>query len=66
MMMGDQVYIDEDEPDIFKEFFESPSPVRRKALAEKYHANWSRKHVKQVMANFPTYMMWDDHDIRDG
>jgi hypothetical protein len=26
----------------------------------------SRYELLQVMANVPTYMMWDDHDIRDG
>jgi len=66
LMMGDQVYIDEDKQNIFEEFLESPPPVRRKALAEKYRMNWSREPVRRVMANVPTYMMWDDHDIRDG
>jgi hypothetical protein len=66
LMMGDQVYLDEDEPDIFEEHFESDPAVRRKAMAEKYRLNWSREPVRRVMANVPTYMMWDDHDIRDG
>lgn len=65
-MMGDQVYIDEDKRDIFTKFVKSSSQERRKALAEKYHENWSRKIVKEVMANVPIYMMWDDHEIRDG
>lgn len=66
LMMGDQVYVDEEEPDIFAEHFKSRSSVRRRALAEKYRLNWSREPVRRVMANVPTYMMWDDHDIRDG
>lgn len=66
MMMGDQVYIDEDDPDVFVEHLDSPSPIRRRALAEKYRLNWSREPVQRVLANVPTYMIWDDHDIRDG
>jgi hypothetical protein len=66
LMMGDQVYIDEDEPDVHQEHARSPRDVRRAALAEKYQLNWSRAPVRKVMASVPTYMMWDDHDIRDG
>jgi hypothetical protein len=66
LMMGDQVYIDEDEPDVFEEHFLSSPGTRRKALADKYQRNWSREPVRAVMASVPTYMMWDDHDIRDG
>jgi len=66
LMMGDQVYMDEDEPDVFKEHLDSKPAVRRRAMAETYRLNWSREPVRKVMANVPTYMMWDDHDIRDG
>jgi hypothetical protein len=66
MMMGDQVYIDEDDPNIFKLHYNSDSPTRRRALAEKYRLSWNRKVVQQVLANIPTYMVWDDHEIRDG
>ena len=66
LMMGDQVYLDDDDPDVFDGHFESTSPVRRRAMAEKYRLNWSREPVRRVLANVPTYMIWDDHDIRDG
>jgi PhoD-like phosphatase len=66
LMMGDQVYMDEDEPDVFKEHLDSRPSVRRRAMAETYGRNWSRSPVRRVMASVPTYMMWDDHDIRDG
>lgn len=66
LMMGDQVYIDEDEPNVVRDHLDSKPAVRRKALAEKYCLNWSREPVRRVMANVPIYMMWDDHDIRDG
>jgi hypothetical protein len=66
LMMGDQVYIDEDDPNIFKLHYDSDSPTRRRALAEKYRLSWSRKVIQQTFANIPTYMVWDDHEIRDG
>jgi hypothetical protein len=74
LMMGDQVYVDEDGVDIFKDHFfdvfqnrvESSSPPRRKALVTKYQISWSRPEVRRVMSNVPCYMMWDDHEIRDG
>jgi len=66
LMMGDQVYIDEDDPNIFALHYDSDSRTRRRALAEKYRLSWSRKVVQQVLANIPTYMIWDDHEIRDG
>ncbi len=65
-MMGDQLYLDEDDPDVFEAHFDSTSPERRRAMAEKYRLNWSRDPVRRVLANVPTYMMWDDHDVRDG
>jgi hypothetical protein len=73
VMMGDQVYLDEDEPNIFRDHFDgefSGSPAsraaRRRAMADNYRANWSREPVARLMANTPCYMLWDDHDIRDG
>jgi PhoD-like phosphatase len=66
VMMGDQVYVDDDEPNVFEDHFDSPRAVRRRALAETYRRNWSREPVRKVLANFPTYMIWDDHEIRDG
>jgi PhoD-like phosphatase len=66
LMMGDQLYLDEDGLDMFKDHLNSTAKVRRKAIVEKYRINWSRPVVRKVFANVPIYMMWDDHDIRDG
>lgn len=66
VMMGDQIYMDEDKPDVFADHFGSDSATRRKVMAEKYRLNWSREPVRRILANVPTYMVWDDHDIRDG
>ena len=66
VMMGDQVYMDEDEPDIVALHVDSDASTRRHAMADKVRANWSREPVRRVLANTPCYMIWDDHDIRDG
>ena len=49
-----------------QQHFHSDSVTRRRAMAEMYRLNWSRDPVRQVLANVPRYMVWDDHDIRDG
>ena len=66
VMMGDQIYMDEDQPDVFAQHFHSDSATRRRVMAEMYRLNWSRDVVRKILANVPTYMVWDDHDIRDG
>jgi PhoD-like phosphatase len=66
LMTGDQLYLDEGDIDVFTEHKEAEPAIRRKAIAEKYFANWSREPVRKVLANVPVYMLWDDHDIRDG
>jgi hypothetical protein len=66
LMVGDQIYMDEDVPDVFALHFDSDRATRRKAMADKYRDNWSRPLVRRILANVPTYMVWDDHDIRDG
>lgn len=67
LMMGDQVYMDEGGVNLFdRERRHAPREKRRLGLVEKYQENWSRQVVRDVLANIPVYMMWDDHDIRDG
>lgn len=68
LLLGDQVYLDDDHPspDVWDKHLDSSKSVRRKAMARKYQENWSREPVKKVLANIPTYMLWDDHEIRDG
>src|SRR5688572_25416024 len=65
LMMGDQVYIDQS-GDVWQSHLHRKSPERRQALAQKYQDNWERKVIREVMANIPTYMTWDDHEVRDG
>ncbi len=66
VLMGDQCYMDEDDPNVYENHFTSESDVRRQAFAEKYRLSWSRPVIQRVLANVPTYMLWDDHDARDG
>jgi PhoD-like phosphatase len=65
LMMGDNVYVDK-EPNVWKEQLNAGSAVRRKHLADQYQKNWSREPLRTILANIPTYMVWDDHDVRDG
>jgi hypothetical protein len=67
LMIGDQIYMDgELETSIWENHLDSPPEMRRKAMVEMYQSHWAREPVRTIMANVPTYMMWDDHDIRDG
>jgi hypothetical protein len=67
LMMGDQLYLDEGNVNLFDRQHRHQSRAeRRAAIVEKYRENWSRPVVRDVLANIPVYMMWDDHDIRDG
>lgn len=70
LMIGDQVYMDDATnrvPNIFGQDLTSRRGIpRERLMAEKYQENWSRDVVRHILANIPTYMMWDDHDIRDG
>ena len=48
LMMGDQLYLDEDGLDVFSTHKNSTPSVRRKAIAEKYHVKWSREPVRSI------------------
>ena len=65
LMMGDQVYLDQS-GDTWKAHLDSPPAKRRHAIAQKYQDNWGRDPLRRIMATIPTYMVWDDHDVRDG
>lgn len=65
MMLGDQVYMDEIE-NLWHPPLDIDRRERRRRMARVYHRFWSRAPVAEILANVPTYMMWDDHDIRNG
>lgn len=50
--IGDQMYADTLAPDF-------PS------YADKYTRNWNIDHLRSLMQRFPTFMIWDDHEIID-
>ena len=65
MLLGDQVYVDEVE-NLWRLPLDLNRAERRRRIAEVYHRFWSRAPVAEILANVPTYMMWDDHEIRNG
>jgi PhoD-like phosphatase len=67
IMMGDQVYLDHGNgDDVWAHHLTSNPATRRRAMASKYQKHWGREPIRTILANIPTYMMWDDHDIRNG
>jgi PhoD-like phosphatase len=67
LLIGDQVY--QDDRDVWQRHRDGlfrDTDERIAELVETHRQNWSRTDVAAVLANIPTYMMWDDHDIRDG
>jgi len=66
LMVGDQIYTDEGEEDLWELYKDKPGPERRQAIAAKHQKVWAHRATAWVMANVPVYMTWDDHDIRDG
>ena len=65
MLLGDQVYMDEVE-NLWRLPLDIDRRERRRRMAEVYRRFWSRAPVAEILANVPTYMMWDDHEIRNG
>jgi phosphodiesterase/alkaline phosphatase D-like protein len=53
MLLGDQI-------------FSGNLKANFPAYADKYQKNWSITQLKTLMQSLPTYMMWDDADIKTG
>jgi hypothetical protein len=68
LMVGDQVYLDfgDGAERIWPYHLRTPPAKRRRIMADRYRDHWERAPVRRVMANTPTYMLWSDHEIRDG
>jgi hypothetical protein len=65
LLIGDQVY--ENEPwdrELRRDFRNRAERIA--SLVDVYVRSWARTEVAEVLANLPTYMMWDDHEVRDG
>jgi len=74
---GDQVYTDSVETlDIWKYLNKNMSrsgstvrPAREEIVSwyrDIYRGYWGFRPMQQAFARFPTYMIWDDHEIADG
>jgi len=62
---GDQVYLD----DAWRRHVTNGTafpPLLRRALEAGYTAQWRWPELRRTLANVPTYMVWDDHEIRNG
>ncbi|SCX84741.1 alkaline phosphatase D family protein [Nitrosospira sp. Nsp13] len=77
--VGDQVYVDGNSnvsiwewlKKIRKEFIQEVKPedrveVMRSWYRDIYRGYWGHRQLRNVFSRFPTYMMWDDHEILDG
>jgi phosphodiesterase/alkaline phosphatase D-like protein len=58
-MYGDDAWAAETRGEIFP-------PTLRRAYEAAYQEQWDYRWFRRTLANFPTYMTWDDHDIRNG
>lgn len=79
LMIGDQMYVDY--PDALSlvnpKYFRAKAPPDRKRLQdcsaaeirrlyqERYRHFWNLPEMKAIQAEYPVYMIWDDHDIID-
>lgn len=68
LMVGDQVYLDfgTAAEKIWPTHLKTSPARRRQLMAKRYRDHWQRAPIRKVMANTPTYMLWSDHEIRDG
>jgi alkaline phosphatase D len=77
--LGDQVYVDgnsrisiwewlkRNREDFVREVKpEKRVEVMRSWYRDIYRGYWGHRQLRQVLATFPTYMIWDDHEILDG
>src|SRR3972149_4672097 len=71
LLVGDQVYGDE-EGEAWQQSLKIPEndpkcfEKRLELYRNLYRQYWAFPDVRQVMANFPQYMIWDDHEITNG
>jgi len=61
LMIGDQIYGD----DCYKKVSRGEQPAVE-AYREVYQQYWGHKSVMRILGRYPTYMIWDDHEVRDG
>jgi len=65
LAVGDQVYAD----DWYEEAIRRPglTPEELKeGYRRVYRAHWRSEEVQRVLGRWPTFMIWDDHEVTDG
>ncbi|KRT69284.1 MAG: phosphodiesterase/alkaline phosphatase D [candidate division NC10 bacterium CSP1-5] len=60
LMIGDQVYADR----AYEKASQGEPAVE--AYRDVYQEYWKHESVMKILGRYPTYMIWDDHEIRDG
>jgi hypothetical protein len=64
LCVGDQIYADDVwATEVGSKVF---PPTLRRAYEAAYQAQWDFRWFRRTLANLPTYMTWDDHEIRNG
>ncbi|WP_409480077.1 alkaline phosphatase D family protein [Pseudobdellovibrio sp. HCB154] len=63
---GDQVYMDETFERYMKKYKKLDQNKRFRMIKQTYHQFWSNPAYQQTLAQVPSILMWDDHDLNDG
>ena len=65
LAIGDQVYADDCYARAIRQSHPTPAHLRE-LFRHAYFTHWTQAEVQALYARVPTYMIWDDHEIRDG
>lgn len=64
LCVGDQMYADDAwDAEVGSKVF---PPTLRRAYQKAYQEQWDFRWFRRTLANLPSYMTWDDHEIRNG
>lgn len=67
LTVGDQVYADHERSNAWQESLDGSSQKSPLELyRDVYQRHWSFPEMQMVLGNFPTFMIWDDHEITNG
>lgn len=65
LLAGDQVYADHKKFNAWKKSLDSPGSSL-KFYRDAYYKHWNFHEMQMVLSNFPSFMIWDDHEITNG
>ncbi|MGR3295948.1 MAG: alkaline phosphatase D family protein [Candidatus Bathyanammoxibius sp.] len=67
LAVGDQVYADHNKDNAWQKSLKGdPGKTPLERYREIYKTHWSFREMHSVIRNFPTFMIWDDHEITNG